>query len=67
MPKLMGKTIYNMPQIAQELTQCVQCGYCIDVCEAHAQTPWDSVTPRGKIYYIKQLDLKALGKTDKLL
>ena len=63
----MGKTIHNMPIIAQELTQCVQCGYCIDVCEAHNQTPWDSVTPRGKIYYLKQIDLMSFGKMDKML
>ena len=56
-----------MPHIAQELTQCLQCGYCIDVCEAHAQTPWDSVTPRGKIYYLKQIDLMGTGGMDKLL
>ncbi|MBR4244269.1 MAG: (Fe-S)-binding protein [Candidatus Methanomethylophilaceae archaeon] len=67
MPELFGKKIHNLPHIAQELTQCVQCGYCIDVCEAHAQTPWDSVTPRGKIYYIKQIDLMGTGGMDKLL
>lgn len=45
----------KMPRIQQELTACVQCGYCIDVCEAHNQTPWESDTPRGKIYYLNQL------------
>jgi len=43
------------------------CGYCIDVCEAHAQTPWESVTARGKIYYLNQLDKKGTGMMDKLL
>jgi len=47
--------IGKMPRIQQELTACLQCGYCISVCEAHGQTPWESVTPRGKIYYLKQL------------
>ncbi len=45
----------KMPRMQQELTACVQCGYCISVCEAHNQTPWESVTPRGKIYYLNQL------------
>lgn len=45
----------KMPRIDQELTACLQCGYCISVCEAHNQTPWESDTPRGKIYYLNQL------------
>ncbi|MDR0509208.1 MAG: 4Fe-4S dicluster domain-containing protein [Candidatus Methanoplasma sp.] len=56
-----GKT----PRIQQELAACLQCGYCISVCEAHNQTPWESVTPRGKIYYLRQLS--NAGSTDKLL
>ena len=45
----------KMARIQKELTACLQCGYCINVCEAHSQTPWESVTPRGKIYYLNQL------------
>ncbi len=61
------ENIFKLPRIQKELTQCMQCGYCIDVCEAHEQTPWESVTPRGKIYYLKQLDVKGLGAMDALL
>ena len=63
----MGKTPLNvrMPRIQKEMLSCLQCGYCINVCEAHAQTPWESVTPRGKIYYLTQLDKK--NPIDKLL
>lgn len=43
------------------------CGYCIEVCEAHSQTPWESVTARGKIYYLNQLDKAGFGLEDKLL
>ena len=57
----------RLPRIARELTQCVQCGYCIDVCEAHEMTPWESVTPRGKIYYLNQLDKAGFGIVDKAL
>jgi len=56
--------IKKMPRIQQELAACLQCGYCIDVCEAHEQAPWESVTPRGKIYYLRQLD--TAGQSDKL-
>ena len=45
----------KMPRIQKALTACLQCGYCISVCEAHNQTPWESDTPRGKIYYLNQL------------
>ncbi|MDR1403965.1 MAG: 4Fe-4S dicluster domain-containing protein [Candidatus Methanoplasma sp.] len=57
--------IGKMPRIQQELTACLQCGYCISVCEAHEQTPWESVTPRGKIYYLNQLS--SAGGIDKVL
>ena len=50
----------RMPRIQKEMLACLQCGYCIEVCEAHAQTPWESVTPRGKIYYLTQIDKKNL-------
>ena len=59
--------IQKLPHIEQYLNACVQCGYCISVCEAHHQTPWESDTPRGKIYYLRQLDLKATGAMDKVL
>ena len=62
-----GPTLVKMPRIQKELAQCQMCGYCIDVCEAHRQTPWESVTARGKIYYLNQLDKAGLGKMDKLL
>ena len=55
----------KMPRIQQELTACLQCGYCIDVCEAHEQSPWESVTPRGKIYYLRAI--QGGGQSDKVL
>ena len=63
---LMAKTI-RLPRITRELVQCQMCGYCIDVCEAHRQTPWESVTPRGKIYYLNQLDKAGFGLVDKII
>jgi len=63
--KMPSIEIMKMPRIQKEMLACLQCGYCIEVCEAHAQTPWESVTPRGKIYYLTQLDKK--NAMDKLL
>lgn len=57
----------NLPRVTRELVQCQMCGYCIDVCEAHRQTPWESVTARGKIYYLNQLDKAGFGLVDKVL
>ena len=62
-----GPQLINLPRIQKELAQCQMCGYCIDVCEAHRQTPWESVTARGKIYYLNQLDKTGFGAMDKLL
>ncbi|MFP4196460.1 MAG: (Fe-S)-binding protein [Methanomassiliicoccales archaeon] len=44
-----------MPDIDRELLACLQCGYCVKVCPAYSQTPWESCTPRGKVYYLTQL------------
>ncbi len=59
--------VIKLPRIQKELVQCQMCGYCIDVCEAHRQTPWESVTARGKIYYLNQIDKRGFGAVDKVL
>jgi heterodisulfide reductase subunit D len=50
-----GNEMVKMPDISRELQACLQCGYCVKVCPAYSQTPWESVTPRGKVYYLNQL------------
>ena len=45
----------RMPRINRELSACLQCGYCVRVCDTYGQEPWESVSPRGKVYYLKQL------------
>ncbi|OPY28212.1 MAG: CoB--CoM heterodisulfide reductase iron-sulfur subunit D [Methanomassiliicoccales archaeon PtaU1.Bin030] len=45
----------KMPDINRELLACLQCGYCVRVCPTYEQTPWESVTPRGKVFYLTQL------------
>ncbi|MCL5734231.1 MAG: (Fe-S)-binding protein [Actinobacteria bacterium] len=34
---------------------CTQCGYCRTVCPIFEQVGWESASPRGKLYYIKEL------------
>ncbi|MCQ2055853.1 MAG: 4Fe-4S dicluster domain-containing protein [archaeon] len=67
MTRLEGPRFVKLPRIQKEMTQCQMCGYCIEVCEAHRQTPWESVTARGKIYYLNQLDKVGTGLMDKIL
>jgi len=55
----------RLPRINRELSACLQCGYCIKVCDTYGQEPWESNSPRGKIFYLKQLQNKT--PIDKLL
>lgn len=36
-----------------ELYSCAQCGYCQDICPIYEEIPWESASPRGKLYWIK--------------
>ncbi len=42
-------------EIEKDLYACLQCGYCRDVCPVYGQIGWESSTPRGKVYYLKQI------------
>jgi Fe-S oxidoreductase len=55
----------KISEIEKDLYACLQCGYCRDVCPVYGQIGWESSTPRGKVYYLKQI----AGKTpmDRLL
>lgn len=43
---------------------CTQCGFCRSVCPVFEQIPWESASPRGKLYYIKQLLKKGSADID---
>lgn len=49
----------KMPEINRELLACLQCGYCVRVCPSYEQTPWESITPRGKVYYLSQISKRS--------
>src|SRR4030066_2459117 len=42
----------------KDLYACLQCGYCRDTCPVYGQIGWESSTPRGKVYYLKQMAAK---------
>jgi Fe-S oxidoreductase len=39
--------------LEEELYSCAQCGYCVDICPIYEEIPWESASPRGKLYWIK--------------
>ncbi len=54
------KKTRRLEAIEKELDSCLQCGYCRDNCPVFEQSPWESASPRGKVYMLKQLDRKSL-------
>jgi len=43
------------PHIGFEAYACAQCGYCRDVCTLYEGRQWESSSPRGKFYFLRQL------------
>jgi len=39
----------------EELYTCAHCGYCQDICPIYVEIPWESASPRGKIYWIQKI------------
>jgi Fe-S oxidoreductase len=55
---------FNLPG-KNDLFACLQCGYCRSVCPVYREDEWESLSPRGKVFWLKQLASK--GPMDKLL
>jgi len=47
--------VRNKPPHLDDIYACLQCGYCNSVCPVYQATGWESLTPRGKVYLLKQL------------
>jgi Fe-S oxidoreductase len=45
----------KISEIEKDLHACLQCGYCRDPCPVYRQIGWESATPRGKVFYLKQI------------
>ncbi|MEW5759759.1 MAG: (Fe-S)-binding protein [Candidatus Thermoplasmatota archaeon] len=39
---------------SDELSACIQCGYCTNACPIYKEIGWESSSPRGKVYWLKQ-------------
>jgi len=55
------RTARKPRSIIKNLDACLQCGYCKDVCPVYKEAPWESASPRGKVYQLKQLYRKSLS------
>lgn len=45
----------KLDKFEYDLYTCLQCGYCQSVCPMYDQLGWESASPRGKLFYVKQL------------
>ena len=41
--------------VAEYAYACAQCGYCVEPCEQYSSRGWESHSPRGKWYYIREV------------
>jgi heterodisulfide reductase subunit D len=46
--------------IAEDVYSCLQCGYCTSICPVYKQVGWESASPRGKMFYLKELSKKSI-------
>ncbi|NVM28730.1 MAG: (Fe-S)-binding protein [Candidatus Helarchaeota archaeon] len=43
----------NLKQLEDAIYICAQCGYCNNVCATYKNNRWESASPRGKIYMMR--------------
>jgi heterodisulfide reductase subunit D len=48
----------KITEIEKDLDACLQCGYCKASCPVSEQIGWESASPRGKVYYLRQMARK---------
>ncbi len=41
--------------LERDMAACLQCGYCVQVCDTYNQNRWESNSPRGKVFYLSAL------------
>ncbi|MFC1803116.1 (Fe-S)-binding protein [Thermoproteota archaeon] len=51
-------------KLENDLYSCAQCGYCQDACAIYHEIPWESASPRGKLYWIKKILTKGILRED---
>lgn len=53
-------TQVDLQKLEEDIYICAQCGYCKTVCATYQQNKWESASPRGKFYMMR--DHIKLGK-----
>jgi Fe-S oxidoreductase len=43
----------RLPDLEDDVLACIQCGYCNAVCPTYEEFKWESASPRGKMYFIR--------------
>ena len=46
-------------RISEELHACNMCGYCVPVCPAYQEIGWESAAPRGKVFFMKNVEMRS--------
>ena len=46
-------------RVSEELHACNMCGYCVPVCPAYQEIGWESAAPRGKIFFMKNVEMRS--------
>lgn len=54
----------KLSDLDKKLYACLQCGYCRASCPVYDQIGWESATPRGKVYFLKEISRN--GPLDRL-
>ena len=49
----------QLSDFKEELHACNMCGYCVPVCPAYQEIGWESAAPRGKIYFMKHVEMRS--------
>ncbi|MGE5576737.1 MAG: FAD-binding and (Fe-S)-binding domain-containing protein [Syntrophothermus sp.] len=58
MPKLGERSVPNKripADVAWYSYACAQCGYCTEACTLHSGRQWESASPRGKWYFLREV------------
>lgn len=49
----------KLDDFSEDLHACNMCGYCVPVCPAYQEIGWESAAPRGKVFFLKQVEMRS--------
>src|SRR5437867_4720401 len=54
-----GDRMGQLSKFSEDLHACNMCGYCVPVCPAYQEIGWESAAPRGKVFFMKNVDMRS--------